>query len=154
MKKWFLLVGVLFAVVIGGSCAKKNPEMRLKYGTFSMAGSDSRIVLYEDRSLSVVNYDLSELEKSTYEDFLIAQVNLGREDGNKLSVDEEQKIRDDIDLNRQFLDRVNPFEEVLEEGCIGIYVPVENCDLFFYMQFYPSDNSIVFDEHIFSFEEG
>ena len=77
-----------------------------------------------------------------------------REEGNKLSADEEQKIRDEIDLNGQFLDQVNSFEAADEDGWIGIYVPVEGCEYFLYMQFYPSDNSLVFDQKIFSLEKG
>ena len=70
-----------------------------------------------------------------------------------MSESEEQKIRDNIDLSSQFLDKENTFEQENENGCIGIYVDVNNCELFLYALFYPSDNSIVFDGKVFKLTE-
>jgi len=153
-KTLCVLIGIMLLVISISACTPAEEAMKITYGTFTMASTDSQIVLREDNTLTIVNYDMSELEKISYEDFMIAQQNAKREEGNRLSADEEQKIREGIDLNGQFLDQVNSFEAVDEDGWIGIYVPVEGCEYFLYMQFYPSDNSIVFDEKIFSLEKG
>jgi hypothetical protein len=159
-KSFFIPIAILLSatvillfVFLQISHAIKDKEMKLVYDTFSMAGTDSQIVLNSDNTLTIRNYDMSELEKESYEDFVIAQKNAGREEGNKLTKEEEQRIRDDIDLNHQFLDRENSFSFASEDGFIGIYVPVENCDLFFYLQFYPSDKTIVFDNNTFTLEK-
>ena len=148
-----LLATVILLVVILQIVGNRNEELELKYGTFSMAGTDSQIVLRDDNTLFVRNYDMSELERETYEDAVIALKNEGREEGDKLTEEEKQKIRDDIDLDRQFLDRANSFSWAVEDGLIGIYVPVENCDLFFYLQFNPIRNTIAFDDNIFTLEK-
>jgi len=152
---FFLIVFVVLLVVVLQDRRDNKDELtELKYGTFSIAGTDSQIVLRDDNTLTVRNYDLSGLEKKTYEDATIALKNEGREEGDKLTPAEEQKIRDDIDLNRQFLDRANSFSWAVEDGSIGIYVPVENCDLFFYLQFNPVSNTILFDNNLFTLEKG
>lgn len=148
-----LIATVILLVVILQIVGNRNELMELKYGTFSMAGTDSQIVLRDDNTLFVRNYDMSELERETYEDAVIALKNEGREEGDKLTEEEKQEIRDDIDLDRQFLDRANSFSWAVEEGHIGIYVPVENCDLFFYLQFNPVSNTIVFDDNTFTLEK-
>ena len=153
-KHLYILILLLLLALSATACTPAEEAMKITYGTFTMASTDSQIVLREDNTLTIVNYDMSELEKVSYEDHLIAQQNAKREEGNKLSADEEQKIRDGIDLNGQFLDQVNSFEAADEDGWIGIYVPVEGCEYFLYMQFYPSDNSLVFDQKIFSLEKG
>ena len=153
-KRLLFIIMVLLILIILPSCSgKKEKKIVLIYGTYTMAGTDSQIVLKSDNTLVVRNYDLSKLEKEAYENFMIAMRNDRREEGNKLTEEEEQKIRDDINLERQFLDRENSFDHALEDGLIGIYVPVENCDLYFYLQFYPSDNTIVFDDKIFTLEK-
>jgi len=144
---------ILLVVVRQNQRDNENELTELKYGTFSIAGTDSQIVLRDDNTLFVRNYDMSDLEKETYEDAVIALKNEGREEGDKLTEEEEQEIRDDIDLDRQFLDRANSFSWAVEEGPIGIYVPVENCDLFFYLQFNPVSNTIVFDDNTFTLEK-
>lgn len=153
-KPLYVLILLLLLSFSTTACTPSEDAMKITYGTFAMASTDSQIVLREDNTLTILNYDMSELEKVSYEDFMIAQQNAMREEGNKLSADEEQKIWDGIDLNGQFLDQVNSFEAVDEDGWIGIYVPVEGCEFSLYMQFYPSDNSLVFDEKIFSLEKG
>lgn len=149
----FVIVVLVIVMVLPGCAGKKEEEMKLVYGTFTMAGTDSQIVLRDDNTVIIRKYDMSKLEKEAYENFVIAMQNDKREEGNKLTEEEEQRIRNDIDLERQFLDRENTFDFALEDGLIGIYVPVENCDLFFYLQFYPSDNTIVFDDKIFTLEK-
>lgn len=153
-KPLCILILLLLLSFSTTACTPAEEAMKITYGTFTMASTDSQIVLREDNTLTIVNYDMSELEKVSYEDFMIAQQNAKREEENRLTADEEQRIRDGIDLNGQFLDKVSSFEAVDEDGWIGICVPVEGCEYFLYMQFYPSDNSIVFDEKIFSLEKG
>lgn len=153
-KPLYALILLLLLALLATACAPEEEAMKITYGTFTMASTDSQILLREDNTLTIVNYDMSELEKDSYEDFMIAQQNAKREEGNRLTADEEQNIRDGIDLSGQFLDKVSSFEAVDEDDWIGIYVPVEGCEFFLYMQFYPSDNSIVFDEKIFSLEKG
>ncbi len=144
---------ILLVVVRQNQRDNENELTELKYGTFSIAGTDSQIVLRDDNTLFVRNYDMSGLERETYEDATIALKNEGREEGDKLTEEEKQKIRDDIDLDRQFLDRANSFSWAVEDGLIGIYVPVENCDLFFYLQFNPVSNTILFDDNMFALEK-
>lgn len=139
----------LFLLLCLTSCNSRETSKEIKPGTYQMEGSDSQIVLNPNKTITIHNYDLSELEKKSYEDFLIAKEQKNLSEGETLSKEKEQKIRDDIDLTSQFIDKENSYHEETEDGYIGIYVPVKNCDLYFYAQFCPSDNTVTFDNKIF-----
>lgn len=161
MKKIILIIGlclfiataVLLFIFIQIRLDQKA-MVKAPRGTFTMAGTDSQIELRDDNILIIRNYDMSGLEKETYEDATIVLKNDRREEDDKLTGEEEQEIRDAIDLNGQFLDRENMFFRVTEEDVVGIYVPVNNCDLFIYMQLNVKDKTIVFDDNTFTLEKG
>lgn len=104
--------------------------------------------------LTISGYDFSDIEKHYYEDSVIALENSKRGENEFLTSEEEQKIRDKIDLRKQF-SVANKFsiQEESNRGCIGIYIPVEGCDLLFYVQYFPNDNTLVFENRIFNLTE-
>lgn len=161
MKKLLLVIGlclfiataVLFFIFIQIKLNQKG-EVKVPYGTFTIAGTNSQIELGDDNVLIIRNYDMSVLEKDTYEDATIALKNDGRKEDDKLTGEEEQEIRDTIDLNGQFLDRENMFFRITEEDFVGIYVPVNHCDLFLYLQLNIKDKTILFNGSTFSLEKG
>lgn len=144
----FFLIGVI--ALVGCSA----PKMDLKLGTYKSGTDDCTIVLGEDNMLTISGYDFSYIEKHIYEDFVIASENSKRSENEFLTFEEEQEIRDNIDMDKQF-SVANRFsiQEEPNQGCIGIYVPVEGCDLFFYVQYFPNDNTLVFEDRIFNFTE-
>ena len=144
----FLLIGVIALAGCGAS------KMELKLGTYKSGTDDCTIVLGEDNMLTISGYDFSDIEKHIYEDSVIALENSKRSENEFLTSEEEQKIRDKIDMRKQF-SVANKFsiQEESNQGCIGIYVPVEGCDLFFYVQYFPNDNTLVFEDRIFNLTE-
>mgnify|MGYP000982635261 CR=1 FL=1 len=160
MKKLLLIVSLILFVatvilLVLFIQMKLDPNIggKLPYGTYTMAGTDSQIELRDDDTLIIRNYDLSALEKETYEDATIALRNDRRKEDDKLTAEEEREIRDAIDLDRQFLDRESMFFRVSEDDLIGLYIPVDNCDLFLYLELDAKEKTIVFDDNTFSLEK-
>ena len=70
-KSLFLLVSVIMLFLLT-SCSGESEAINLKYGTYTLEQSESKIVLSENDTIKISNYDFTELEKSSYEDFLIS----------------------------------------------------------------------------------
>lgn len=142
-----LLLSVIFGILSFTSCNVKSKEV--KPGIYYLNGDTDKsyIVIGEDETIGFYNVDFSEMEKTTYEDYIIMKDNFQRDEQGKekLTKEEEQKIRDNIDLNSQFLGKMNKYTIEDEEGILGLYIPVNNTELFMYTQFYPSSGYIVFD---------
>ena len=99
--------------------------------------------------------DFSEMEKVVYEDVIIGLTNANREQEGSAALNEkeEQEIRDKIDLNSQFLDKMNEYTVEKEDGALGLYIPVNNTELFMYVQYYPSNDNIVLYNFTYKLKE-
>ena len=63
MRKPLYVLILLLLSFSATACTPTEEAMKITYGTFTMASTDSQIVLREDNTLTIVNYDMSELEK-------------------------------------------------------------------------------------------
>lgn len=128
-----------------------------KQGKYYLNGDTSKsyIVIGENNTMGFYNFDFSEMEKVSYEDAIIIFTNANREqeDSAALTEKEEQEIRDKIDLDSQFLDKMNEYTIEKEDGALGLYIPVNNTELFMYVQYYPSNDNIVLDDFIYKLKE-
>ena len=128
-----------------------------KQGEYYLNGDTSKsyIVIGENNTMGFYNFDFSEMEKVVYEDFIISFTNVSREqeDSAALTEKEEQEIRDKIDLDSQFLDKMNEYTIEKEDGALGLYIPVNNTELFMYVQYYPSNDNIVFNKFTYKLKE-
>lgn len=146
----FLSLSILSAVC---SCGKEKETLTIENGTYFIEGTDTTFTFGENNTLTVHGYDFTEMEESVYENPTIYMEKQKLNDGEELSDERIQMIRESIDLSGQFLDKAVKYETEDEEGTIGIYVPVENCEFFFYAQYFPNNKTIVFDDRILKREE-
>lgn len=128
-----------------------------KQGKYYLNGDTSKsyIVIGENNTMGFYNFDFSEMEKVVYEDVIIGLTNANREQEGSATLNEkeEQEIRDKIDLDSQFLDKMNEYTVEKEDGALGLYIPVNNTELFMYVQYYPSNDNIVFDDFTYKLKE-
>lgn len=128
-----------------------------KQGKYYLNGDTSKsyIVIGENNTMGFYNFDFSEMEKVSYEDAIIIFTNANREQEGSaaLTEKEEQEIRDKIDLDSQFLDKMNEYTIEKEDGALGLYIPVNNTELFMYVQYYPSNDNIVFNKFTYKLKE-
>lgn len=150
MKKNIIQI-VLLSLSVSGlvcSCGEKKP-LTIKKGVYWLADTDTSITIGDNNTLTVHGYDFKKLEEEAYENFMIRMEQANMPEGEKISDERIEQIRDGVDLTKQFLDKTVDYETQDEDGVIGIYVPVNNSELFFYVQYFPNNESLVFDEHIF-----
>ena len=128
-----------------------------KQGKYYLNGDTSKpyIVIGENNTMGFYNFDFSEIEKVRYEDAIIIFTNASREQEGSaaLTEKEEQEIRDKIDLDSQFLDKMNEYTIEKEDGALGLYIPVNNTELFMYVQYYPSNDNIVLYNFTYKLKE-
>lgn len=128
-----------------------------KQGKYYLNGDTSKpyIVIGENNTMGFYDVDFSEMEKVVYEDAIIGLTNANREQEGSAALNEkeEQEIRDKIDLDSQFLDKMNEYTVEKEDGALGLYIPVNNTELFMYVQYYPSNDNIVFDDFTYKLKE-
>jgi len=150
MKKYMIPVVLACIAAMGTafSCGEKKP-VAIKKGVYKLADTDTSITLGDNNTLTVHGYDFTHLEETAYESFMIRMEQSELPEGETISDERIKEIKDGVDLTKQFLDKTVTYETQDEDGIIGIYVPVENSELFFYVQYFPNDESLVFDEHIF-----
>lgn len=120
-----------------------------KQGEYYLNGDTSKpyIVIGENNTMGFYDVDFSEMEKVIYEDTTIGFTDASREQEGSAALNEKEKqeIRDKIDLDSQFLDKMNEYTIKKEDGALELYIPVNNTELFMYVQYYPSNDNIVFD---------
>ncbi|MDD6489021.1 MAG: hypothetical protein PUG48_04295 [Clostridia bacterium] len=150
---------MMFITAVTAACmlsACSGEVNNAKQGTYYLNGNTSKpyIVIGENNTMGFYNVDFSELEKM-YEGSTIGLTNSKREQEGSadLTDKEEQEIRDKIDLDGQFLNKMNEYTVEKEEGALGLYIPVNNTEFFMYVQYYPSDQKIVFENFIYKLKE-
>lgn len=128
-----------------------------KQGKYYLNGDTSKpyIVIGENNTMGFYDVDFSEMEKVIYEDATIGFTDASREQEGSAALNEkeEQEIRDKIDLDSQFLDKMNEYTIEKEDGALGLYIPVNNTELFMCVQYYPSNDNIVFDDFTYKLKE-
>ena len=134
---FFLIVFVVLLVVVLQDRRDNKDELtELKYGTFSIAGTDSQIVLRDDNTLTVRNYDLSGLEKKTS----VPRSRL-KTKGAKRATNSPFEDPGRYRLNRQFLDRANSFSR--RWRTVPSPTSPSRTAICFYLQFNPVSNTIL-----------
>lgn len=48
---------------------------------------------------------------------------------------------------------MNEYTVEKEDGALGLYIPVNNTELFMYVQYYPSNDNIVFNKFTYKLKE-
>lgn len=128
-----------------------------KQGKYYLNGDTSKsyIVIGENNTMGFYDIDFSEMEKVVYEDVIIGLTNANREQEGSAALNEkeEQEIRDKIDLDSQFLDKMNEYTVEKEDGALGLYISVNNTELFMYVQYYPSNDNIVLYNFTYKLKE-
>lgn len=128
-----------------------------KQGKYYLNGDTSKpyIVIGENNTMGFYDVDFSEMEKVIYEDATIGFTDASREQEGSAALNEKEKqeIRDKIDLDSQFLDKMNEYTIKKEDGALGLYIPVNNTELFMYVQYYPSNDNIVFNKFTYKLKE-
>lgn len=152
MKKNILIALICFSLPICFISCHDN-DLMVKNGVYRIADTDATITLGENNTLTVHGYDFTKMEKEVYEDVMIRLEQSKLPKGETISEERISEIRDSVDLTKQFLDQTVSYETQKEDGTIGIYVPVENSEFFFYAQYFPNNDSLVFDEHILKRED-
>ena len=128
-----------------------------KKGKYYLNGDTSKpyIVIGENNTMGFYDVDFSEMEKVIYEDATIGFTDASREQEGSAALNEKEKqeIRDKIDLDSQFLDKMNEYTIKKEDGALGLYIPVNNTELFMYVQYYPSNDNIVLYNFTYKLKE-
>lgn len=154
-RKIVLFLTAIITVLILTACS--GGVDNAKQGKYYLNGDTSKsyIVIGENNTMGFYDVDFSEMEKVVYEDVIIGLTNANREQEGSAALNEkeEQEIRDKIDLDSQFLDKMNEYTVEKEEGALGLYIPVNNTELFMYVQYYPSNDNIVFDDFTYKLKE-
>ena len=138
----FFLLLVVFFFLFSTGCKKKDPV--LKYGFYKSA-SGMEIKLKED-TLEVNNYDFSEDEKSHVEFAYNYQFSeYGSSKGEKERTLKE--IDDATNMNEQFIGKTVSYTTQIEgenKEKIGIYCAINGVTTWFYLEYFPSTNSLVY----------
>ena len=91
MKKLVCLL--IAALLFLTSCSSSKPMPVLKSGVYKAATSDAYIEVFDDNTLMITGFDLTDLELELEEQIISAQ---------ELNEKEARELRDKIDLNRDF----------------------------------------------------
>lgn len=149
MKKIIrMAVGLVLCLAVCGCGDKEVTEV--SSGEY-ISGNGSKITIYEENELLMESMDFSEVEKNTYESYAISQKK--QEQGRELTEEEIEKICSEIDLASQFMNQKSAYTIQQEEGILGIYLPVKGSELYLYLQYFPADNTIVWEDTIFSLKK-
>ena len=123
-------------------CAKKEPELQL--GNYKSASGME--IAISDSTLRVDNYDFSVEEKSLVEfEYAYQHSEYGLEEGEKERT--LQEIHDDTDMNLQFIGKEVPYSTQIEgekNDKIGIYCAIDGLTTWFYLEYFPASNSIIY----------
>lgn len=98
---------------------------------------------------------MTELQENVYEKRAFWQVEQNRPEGPSLSQEEENAIRESLDLNGRFLDTYRPFfmEKNLDDITYCLYSELDGISsfmgeqkMYLYIDFYPSRQVLVFND--------
>lgn len=138
----FIILLLVFVFAFTTACTKKDPT--LKYGLYKSA-SGMEIKLKED-TLEVNTYDFSEDEKSLVDfEYNYQFSEYGLAEGEKERSLEE--IDDATNMNEQFIGKSVSYTTQIEgenKEKIGIYCAIDGVTTWFYLEYFPSTNSLVY----------
>ena len=153
-RKIILLLTVVITAFMFTACSVKP---NIKQGKYYLEGNTSKpyIVIGENNTIGFYNFDFSLIEEMSFEDAVIAETNFNLEEEGKpeLTEREKQKIRDKIDIDGQFLNKMNEYTVEREKDSVGMYVPVNNTDMNMYAKYNLLDGTIMFDYCIYKLKE-
>ena len=146
MKK---LIGMTMGMMMClGVCAcGKEEVIKVPVGEY-ISGNGSRVTILEENKMVIENVDFSDMEKYPYEDYTLVQKK--KELGRELTEKEKEEICSAIDLEQQFSNKECSYTTQMEDGVVGIYLPVNGSELFLYLQYFPADHTLVMEDMIFS----
>ena len=128
--------------ILNCGCAKKEPELQL--GNYKSASGME--ITISDATLRVDNYDFSVEEKSLVEfEYAYQHSEYGLEEGEKERT--LQEIHDDTDMTLQFIGKEVPYSTQIEgekNDKIGIYCAIDGLTTWFYLEYFPASNSIIY----------
>lgn len=138
---YFIVLLIFVSAFITG-CVNKEPT--LKYGVYKSA-SGMEVKLKED-TLEVNNYDFSADEKSHVEfEYNYQFSEYGLAEGEKERTLEE--IDDATNMNEQFIGKTVSYTTQIEgenKEKIGIYCTINGVTTWFYLEYFPSTNSLIY----------
>lgn len=154
-RKIILFFTAIITVLMLTACSGEVDNA--KQGKYYLNGDTSKpyIVIGENNTMGFYDVDFSEMEKVIYEDATIGFTDVSREQEGSAALNEKEKqeIRDKIDLDSQFLNKMNEYTIKKEDGALELYIPVNNTELFMYVQYYPSNDNIVFNKFTYKLKE-
>lgn len=118
-KKYLCSLLTAIMLICLSACSKGAPK--IKCGVYRSETSDAYIEVFEDNTVQIMNFDLSELEKIIEDDTI---------DLAELNETDAQALRDRWDLNRDYSNKRVKYETDSEtykyDGTIGLTFPLDN----------------------------
>lgn len=139
-----VLVSFLLCFFVFFLIGCRNKEPKLQFGHYKSA-SGMEVYISED-TLKVINYDFSSEEKSRVEfEYSYQYTEYGLAEGEQERT--LQEIDDATDMNDQFVGKNVSYSTQIEgenNDKIGIYCAINGLTTWFYLEYFPENNTIVF----------
>lgn len=150
----FFLVCILCILCICTGCSNSKQQIVPVIGRYYLdkEGSTSYIEVLENNYLLFSGVNFTDIEKNTYENWAISLLDHENEKAGISLTEEErdakiQEIRDEIDLDKQFSDKMSQFEFIEENDESGFTSPVNASTLSLVVLYQPSEHTLNFNEH-------